>query len=47
MLRVADWNFQFKEEFRSFPHSKYKDQVDATSAGFSYLVRKKLVRRLI
>jgi predicted phage terminase large subunit-like protein len=46
LLRVADWNRDFKEEFALFPNSTYKDQVDASSAAFNYLVRKKEVRRI-
>jgi len=46
MLRVADWNLRFKEEFSLFPFSTYKDQVDATAGGFNYLTRKKDVKRI-
>jgi predicted phage terminase large subunit-like protein len=45
-LRVAEWNRDFKEEFSLFPRSTYKDQVDATSGAFGYLVKKKEVRRI-
>ncbi len=43
---TADWNNEFFEEFRFFPFSKYKDQVDAASGAFSKLVGKKKVRRI-
>ena len=46
ILRVAEWNAKYKEEFSLFPNSTYKDQVDATSGGFNYLVKKKEVRRI-
>lgn len=46
LLRVADWNKAYKEEFELFPNSTYKDQVDASSGGFNYLTKKKQVRRL-
>ncbi len=34
------WTKEFIDELRHFPHSRYKDQVDASSAGFTYLARK-------
>jgi len=46
MLRVAEWNTLYKEEFSLFPNSTYKDQVDATSGGFNFLTRKKDVQRI-
>lgn len=46
LLRVAEWNLKYKEEFGLFPNSTYKDQVDATSGGFNFLTRKKDVRRI-
>ena len=46
MLRVADWNKLYKEEFELFPNSTYKDQVDASSGAFNFLIRKKDARRL-
>lgn len=46
MLRVAEWNRDFKEEFSLYPFSTYKDQVDASAGGFNYLVRKKDVKRI-
>ena len=36
-MLIGDWNQDYKEEMRHFPASKYKDQIDATSAGFNYL----------
>lgn len=35
------WHADWLEELKYFPHSKYKDQVDATANGFSYLAKKK------
>lgn len=32
------WNQEYLDEMRFFPFSKYKDQVDATSAGFTHLI---------
>jgi len=46
LLRVADWNYKFIEEFRLFPNGKYKDQVDASSASFNYMMHKKVARRI-
>ncbi len=46
MLRVASWNKEFLNEYEMFPNSTYKDQVDAGSAGFNYLRKKKEVRRI-
>jgi predicted phage terminase large subunit-like protein len=45
-LLVADWNHTYIEEFRFFPFSKYKDQVDASSGAFNMLVQKKQVKVL-
>lgn len=45
-LLHADWNHAYIEEFRFFPFGTYKDQVDASSAGFNYLCRKREVRRI-
>lgn len=39
----GEWNKAFIEELRYFPSAKYKDQVDASSAAFALLCRKKLV----
>jgi predicted phage terminase large subunit-like protein len=47
LMRIADWNKEFKDEFELFPNSVYKDQVDATSGGFNFLVKKKIARRLV
>ncbi len=46
MMRVADWNQKYKDEFSLFPFSTFKDQVDATAGGFNYLIRKKDVKRI-
>ena len=35
------WTRDLVEELRYFPHSKYKDQVDAGSSAFNYVARKK------
>ena len=45
-VRIAEWNKNFKDEFELFPNSQFKDQVDATSGGFNYLIKKKDVRRI-
>ena len=45
-LRVAAWNHEYLEEFKLFPNSTYKDQVDATSGAFNYLVSKKEARAI-
>jgi len=36
-----NWTRDYIEELRFFPHSKYKDQVDASSSAFNRLARKK------
>ena len=46
MLLAGAWNQLFIEEHRSFPFGIYKDQVDAASAGFNYLCKKKEARTL-
>ena len=46
MLRTAMWNKAYTDEFELFPNSTYKDQVDATSGAFNFLVKKKVVRRV-
>lgn len=35
ILLEADWNFDFIEEHRNFPHGTYNDQVDAASQAFA------------
>lgn len=40
-LMRAEWNDEYMHEFRFFPLSKYKDQVDATSGAFAMLVGKR------
>jgi predicted phage terminase large subunit-like protein len=44
MLLKGEWNQEFIEEYRFFPFSTYKDQVDAGSGAFNKLVGKKSVR---
>jgi len=46
MLMNGDWQHLFVEEFRFFPFSTYKDQVDSSSLAFSKLVAKKIARRI-
>ena len=36
-MAPGPWNEDFIDELRFFPLSKYKDQVDAVSAGYNYL----------
>lgn len=43
-MLVADWNHEFKEEFRNFPFSTYKDQVDGGSGAFNHLIQRRIVR---
>lgn len=38
------WNREWIEEFRFFPFSTYKDQVDSASGGFALLTKGKLKR---
>jgi predicted phage terminase large subunit-like protein len=45
-LRNAPWNYEYVEEFKLFPNSTYKDQVDATSGAFNYLVAKRIARAI-
>lgn len=42
VLRRA-WTRDYIEEHRYFPHSKYKDQIDAGSGAFNKIARKKIV----
>lgn len=46
VLHNTAWNKDFIEEFRFFPYSTYKDQVDAASGAFNKLVSKKIARRV-
>ena len=46
ILAAADWNAKFKEEYELFPNGTYKDQVDAGSGAFNYLVKKKIAKRI-
>jgi len=43
MLLKGSWNYEFIEEFRYFPFSKFMDQVDSASMGFTKLAQKKQV----
>lgn len=45
-LLYAPWNSAYIEELRYFPMGKYKDQVDASSAAFNMLVKKKIAGRI-
>lgn len=44
MLMRGEWNDEYINEFRFFPLSKYKDQVDATSGAFAMLTGKRKAR---
>lgn len=46
MMLTAMWNRDFIEEHRFFPHSTYKDQVDAAAGAFNKLISKKICRRI-
>jgi len=46
VLLKGEWNHDFVEEFRYFPFSTYKDQVDAASGAFSKLTVKRYARRI-
>lgn len=41
-LLEGDWNAEFIKELRHFPKSKFKDQVDSVSGGFTLLTEPKL-----
>lgn len=43
-LLYGDWNADYIEEFKFFPLSTYKDQVDASSGAFAQLTKKKEVK---
>jgi len=43
MLLKGEWNREFIEEFRYFPFSKFMDQVDSASMGFTKLAQRKQV----
>lgn len=34
---IADWNLDYIDEFKYYPASKYKDQVDGTSGAYNHL----------
>jgi len=44
MLLRGEWNREYLQELENFPFSTYKDQVDASSAGFAQLTNAKRVR---
>jgi len=46
ILVSADWVERFKEEHELFPNGTYKDQVDAASGAFNFLIKKKEVKRI-
>lgn len=47
LLLRGDWNKDFIEEHRFFPFSKYKDQVDSSSAAFNKLAKRKIAGPVI
>jgi len=46
MLLRGEWNKDFIEEHRFFPNGKYKDQVDAASAGFNLIAGRRVAGRI-
>jgi predicted phage terminase large subunit-like protein len=46
MLLRGEWNHEFIEEFRFFPFGNFKDQVDATAAGFNLIMQRRTARRI-
>ena len=44
LLMQAEWNADYIKEFRDFPLGKYKDQVDASAAGYNYLTKRRQAR---
>jgi len=46
ILLRGEWNKAFKDELESFPNGKYKDQVDAGSAGFNLMTAQRVARVL-
>lgn len=42
LLKTGKWMSQYIEEFRFFPASKYKDQVDASSGAFNKIAAKRV-----
>lgn len=43
LARGKHWVEEYIDELRYFPHSTFKDQVDASSGAFAWIVRKGLV----
>lgn len=41
-LVKAPWNKDYVEEMKHFPHSTYKDQIDASSGAFANLVKRRM-----
>lgn len=46
LLLKGEWNYEYIEEHRFFPHGTYKDQVDASSGAFRILTGKREARVL-
>ncbi len=46
LLLRGEWNKDFIEEHRFFPFGTYKDQVDASAAGFNLLMGRRVARRI-
>jgi predicted phage terminase large subunit-like protein len=42
-LYKAPWNQDYIDEMKHFPHSRYKDQIDATAGAFSVLFKRRRV----
>lgn len=40
-LQKGDWNKDFKDEHKTFPFGKFKDQVDSAAGAFNQLTQKK------
>ena len=38
-MKRGEWNRDYLAELEFFPKSQYKDQVDASSGAFNYLVK--------
>jgi len=42
-MRPAEWNLDYIDEMKFFPHSRFKDQVDASTGAFAQLVKEKRI----
>lgn len=42
-VKKADWNGEYLKELEFFPHSTYKDQVDASSGAFALLTKPRVI----